>query len=92
MEGKDPVCSRLHRPRCDVVFSESRVKVEPGAKGPCDIFLFCPTGTMLNALFSGKGLSIPIPLKGITKIKGLMVFSRLAKHMEKVLDGIPGRI
>jgi hypothetical protein len=41
---------------------------------------------MLNALFTGKGAGIPIPLKGFTRLKGLMVFSRLAKHMEKVLD------
>ena len=77
----------LRGPRCDVVFKDSMVKVEPEARGPSDIYLFFPTNTMLNALFSGKGISIPIPLKGLTRLKGLMVFSRLAKHMEMVLDG-----
>ena len=74
-------------PRCDVVLKDSKVKVEPGARGPSDIYLFFPTAAMLNALFSGKGLGIPIPLRGLTRLKGLMVFSRLAKHMEKILDG-----
>ena len=76
----------LSGPRCDVVFRDSRVKVEPGARGHCDILLFFPTAAMLNALFTGKGPGFPIPLKGFTRLKGLLAFSRLAKHMEAVLD------
>lgn len=81
-------------PRCDVVFKDSRVKIEPGARGRPDILLFFPTAAMLNALFSGRGPGIPIPLKGFTRLKGLLVFSRLAKHMETVLNtgAAPGKL
>jgi hypothetical protein len=74
-------------PRCDVLFENARVKVEPGAKRPCDIYLFFPNTAMVNALFSSKGISIPIPLKGFTRLRGMLIFSRLANHMEKVLGG-----
>jgi hypothetical protein len=80
----------LGGPRSDVIFREGRIKVVPEGKGRCDIFLFFPTLAMANALFAGKGFSLPLPLKGLTRIKGLMVFSRLAKHMEQVLDGRAG--
>jgi hypothetical protein len=74
-------------PRCDIAFKDSRVEVESGGRGRSNVYLFFPTTKMLNALFTGKGLSIPIPLKGFTRLKGLKVFSLLAKRMEKVLDG-----
>lgn len=77
-------------PWSDVVFREGRIKVVPEGKSRCDIFLFFPTVRMANALFAGKGFSLPLPLKGLTRIRGLMVFSRLAKHMENVLDGKTG--
>jgi hypothetical protein len=85
--GKIRFAAGLTGPRCDLVFKDSLVKFEQGGRGPSDIYLFFPTPAMLNAIFSGKGIGLPIPLKGFTRLKGLMVFSRLAKHMEKVLDG-----
>ncbi|MEA2102961.1 MAG: SCP2 sterol-binding domain-containing protein [Thermodesulfobacteriota bacterium] len=72
-------------PRTTLEINNGRIRVYPGkAKG---FGLFLPTEEMLNNLFSGEGLAIPIPVKGITKIKGLFVFIKLAKRMEEVLKG-----
>jgi hypothetical protein len=88
--GRIRFAAGLSGPRSDVLFEQGRVKVIPEGKGHCDIYLFFPTIAMSNALFAGKGFSLPLPLKGLTRLKGLMVFSKLAKHMEKVLDGSSG--
>ncbi|MCK7512706.1 MAG: hypothetical protein MZV70_57525 [Desulfobacterales bacterium] len=51
-----------------------------------DVGLFFPHEIMLNNLFRGKGLQIALPWKGLTKIKGLLTFSKLAERMQEVLE------
>lgn len=80
----------VNGPRSTLSFRDSLVKHHSGKTAHPDIILFFPGATMLNNLFRNKGVRIAIPAKGVTKLKGLAVFSALAKYMEKVLDGEAG--
>jgi hypothetical protein len=79
--------SGFYGPRCTVELRGSRAVVTPGAPNRTDIGLFFPNASMLNNLFRGKGLTVPLPYKGLLKIKGLMVFSKLAERMQEVVEG-----
>ena len=74
-------------PRATLDISSSGIKVMPGKVGEADIVLFFPTAKLLNNMFTGTGVGFPVPLKGLTKAKGLIVFMKLAKRMEAVLKG-----
>jgi hypothetical protein len=74
-------------PRTTLEIRSSGIKVSPGKVGRPDIVLFFPTEQMLNNMFKGTGVGFPIPLKGLLKAKGLLVFMKLAKRMEEVLKG-----
>lgn len=73
-------------PRCTVELGGSRAKVTPSALPGPDVALFFPHVTMLNNLFRGRGLQVALPWKGITRIKGLLTFSKLAGRMQQVLE------
>ncbi len=79
--------SGIGGPCCTVDIRSSRAVVTPKALPRPDIALFFPSALMLNNLFRGKGLTIPLPYKGLLKMKGLMVFSKVAERMQEVLDG-----
>lgn len=74
-------------PRTTLEFSGGRVKVFSGKANTPGMVLFFPNEQMLNNMFSGQGIGFPIPIKGITKIKGLLTFMKLAKRMEEILKG-----
>ena len=74
-------------PRCTVEIRDAKAKITPLRGSRADVGLFFPNAHMLNNLFKGKGLTIPLPYKGLFQMKGLMVFSKLAERMQEVLDG-----
>ena len=74
-------------PRATLEIGNSRIKVMPGKVGIPDIVLFFPTAKLLNNMFTGTGVGFPVPLKGLFKAKGLLVFIKLAKRMEGILKG-----
>lgn len=74
-------------PRATLEISNSKIKVTPGRVGSPDIVLFFPTAKLLNNMFTGTGVGFPVPLKGLFKAKGLIVFMKLAKRMEAVMKG-----
>ncbi len=51
------------------------------------IVLFFPCNCLLNNMFSGEGVGFPIPVKGFTKMAGLLNFIKLAERMEEILKG-----
>ena len=73
-------------PRSTVELRNARARVSPSPLPGPDVALFFPHETMLNNLFRGKGLQIALPWKGITRIKGLLTFSKLAERMQAVLE------
>ncbi|MCD6570806.1 MAG: hypothetical protein J7L53_08915 [Deltaproteobacteria bacterium] len=77
----------LSGPRVTLQINNSQVKVMPGKVGKPDIVLFFPTEKLMNNMFKGSGIGFPVPLKGFTKIIGLLTFMKLAKRMEEVLKG-----
>lgn len=79
--------SGIRGPRCTVELKDAKAFVTPSALPRPDIGLFFPNALMLNNLFRGKGITIPLPYKGLLKIKGLMVFSKLAARMQEILEG-----
>lgn len=79
--------SGIKGPRCTVELRDAKAFVKPSALNRPDVGLFFPNALMLNNLFRGKGLTIPLPYKGLFKMKGLLVFSKLAERMQEVLDG-----
>jgi len=74
-------------PRTTLEIKNAKVKVMPGKVGDPDIVLFFPTAKLLNNMFTGTGVGFPVPLKGMFKAKGLIVFMKLAKRMEAILKG-----
>jgi len=74
-------------PRATLEIVTTRVKIMQGKVGEPDIILFFPTAKLLNNMFTGTGVGFPVPLKGLLKAKGLIVFMKLAKRMEAVLKG-----
>ena len=82
----------VNGPRSTLSFHGPLVKHYRGKTIHPDIILFFPSATMLNNLFRNKGVRIAIPTKGITKLNGLVVFSSLAKYMDKVLNGEAGSV
>jgi hypothetical protein len=74
-------------PCCTVRLEGSRASVHPSAISGPDVALFFPHPVFLNNLFRGRGVVIALPWKGITRIRGLKVFSRLAGRMQDVLEG-----
>lgn len=74
-------------PRATLQITTSSVKVTPGKAGKPDIVLFFPTERLMNNMFKGSGVGFPVPLKGFTKIKGILTFMKLAKRMEEILKG-----
>jgi hypothetical protein len=77
----------MYGPRSTLEIRNAKVKVMPGRIGAPDIVLFFPTAKLLNNMFTGTGVGFPIPLKGVLKAKGLLVFMKLAKRMEAILKG-----
>jgi hypothetical protein len=69
-----------------VEFRDKGVKATPGKAKKADVILFIPTVKMVNNMFSGKGFALPLPVKGLLKIKLLLGFmklgDRLAFYME----------
>ena len=69
-----------------VEFRDNGVKATPGKDKKADVILFIPSVKMVNNMFSGKGFALPIPIKGLLKIKLLLGFmklgDRLAFYME----------
>ncbi|MCU0577303.1 MAG: hypothetical protein MUD15_10835 [Desulfobacterota bacterium] len=84
--GSIRFCVGLSGPRCTVELRDSRATVTPAPLPRPDVGLFFPHEIMLNNLFRGKGLQIALPWKGLTKIKGLLTFSKLAERMQEVLE------
>ncbi len=77
-------------PRSTVELRNARAKVSPRALPGPDVALFFPHETLLNNLFRGKGFQIALPWKGLTRIKGLLTFSKLAERMQAVLESRDG--
>lgn len=84
--GSIRFCVGLSGPRSTVELRDARARVTLSPFPGPDIALFFPHVTMLNNLFRGKGLRIALPWKGITKIRGLLTFSKLAERMQAVLE------
>jgi len=84
--GSIRFCVGLSGPRCTVELRGSGAAVTPAALPNPDVGLFFPHVRMLNNLFRGKELQIALPWKGITRIKGLLTFSKLAERMQAVLE------
>ncbi len=78
----------LSGPSSTLAFSNSRISLTPGKQGKPDVVLFFPTEKLMNNMFTGSGVGFPLVLKGFTKLKGLLVFIKLAKRMEEVLKGV----
>lgn len=74
-------------PKTTLDIRNAGITVSSGKVGNPDIVLFFPTKKLLNNMFTGTGVGFPVPLKGILKAKGLMVFMKLAKRMEEILKG-----
>ncbi len=74
-------------PRTTLDFTGSEIRVFSGKPASDGIVLFFPRQELLNNMFSGQGVGFPIPVKGLTKAKGLLVFMKLAKRMEELLKG-----
>jgi len=74
-------------PRTTLEIKNGKIKVMTGKVGDPGIVLFFPTARLLNNMFTGTGVGFPVPLKGLTKAKGLFVFMKLAKRMEAILKG-----
>ncbi|HOM30044.1 MAG TPA: SCP2 sterol-binding domain-containing protein [Deltaproteobacteria bacterium] len=77
-------------PHCTVGIRGGRVAVFDRALAGPDVALFFPHPLFLNNLFKGKHLVVALPWKGLTRVKGLLVFSRLASRMQAVLEGRAG--
>jgi putative sterol carrier protein len=77
----------LTGPRASLQFKDGQIKLVPGEGGFLGIVLFFPAEKLLNNMFTGKGIGFPIPLKGFIRMKGLIIFMKLAKRMEEVLKG-----
>ncbi len=88
--GSIRFCVGLSGHRCTIALRNSRATVTPAALPKPDVGLFFPTDTMLNNLFRGKGLQIALPWKGLTRIRGLLTFSKLAGRMQEILEGRDG--
>ncbi|MGC9325651.1 MAG: SCP2 sterol-binding domain-containing protein [Desulfomonilia bacterium] len=76
----------LQGPRTTLTFHQGTVEVFPSQMPGADIILFFPTYAMLTRLFTGKP-SIPVLCKGLSKFRGLRMFTRLARHLEQSLAG-----
>jgi len=70
----------LSGPSSTLAFNNSRISLTP-------VVLFFPTEKLMNNMFTGSGVGFPLVLKGFTKLKGLLVFIKLAKRMEEVMKG-----
>ena len=79
--------SGLSGPNSTLTIANSSVGFIPGKEGNPDIVLFFPAYKLLNNMFKGSGIGFPILLKGLTKVKGLITFMKLAKHMEEIMKG-----
>lgn len=77
----------LGGPKTTLEMRGGAIKASPGKVGNPDIVLFFPTEKLLNNMFTGQGVGFPIPVKGLIKAKGLIIFTKLAKRMEDVLKG-----
>lgn len=51
-----------------------------------DIVLFFANEKILNRAFSGAGYAFPLPVKGITRIRGIITLMKLLKYMEDILQ------
>lgn len=88
--GSIRFCVGLSGPRSTVVLRNARATVTPSPLPGPDVALFFPHVRMLNNLFRGTGLQLALPWKGLTKIKGLLTFSKLAERMQAVLESTDG--
>lgn len=50
-----------------------------------EVTLALANAGQLNALFSGKGFSLPIPIKGIFRLRALSAFKAISKRLESIL-------
>ena len=76
----------LAGPKTTLKFLHGHVEVFPSQMPGTDIRLFFPTHAMLSRLFTGK-TTLPVLYRGVSRIKGLITFMRLAQYLEQVLDG-----
>jgi len=80
----------LWGPRCLVDLRNGRARVSHGPAHKATIALFFPHPALLTNLFTGRQPALAIPRKGLFRLRDLAVFSRLAAHMQKVLEGQAG--
>lgn len=85
--GRIRLSTGMRGPACTIELKGGRAQVTPSRLRRPDIALFFPGPSVLNNLFRGTGLRVALPWRGITKIRGLLAFSRLADRLQEVLDG-----
>lgn len=76
----------LSGPRATIAIKDARVSFMPWKIHHPDIVLFFVNERVLNKVFAGKTPAFPLPIKGITRISGLIVLMKLLKQMENTLQ------
>jgi putative sterol carrier protein len=73
-------------PRATLTFDDACLTFLPWKINKPDIVLFFANEKILNKAFSGAGVAFPLPVKGITRIRGILALMKLLKYMEDILQ------